>query len=291
MNTDLFRLANYAERCFDSSAAKRQFATEMTAQKSRQLERQFVFVRRWRPYAFFAIALALTAVGVSEAISQNRESRYVRRMAQTITSQAQASDTMSTIVALRDYLRSNVSRKYYPAAGRPFLRATAAEALRTGKGRCGESTRAFINMAESLGIHAQRLYLEGQREHVVALVRVDGRQIIVDSDERPYFQELEDFSQLAQHPQFNYYSSINVHRLFRRVPLPANTAGLRGLSYFLENPHALKALFCFSLVSAGVALVVPRTARRRLRARRMTNRLVTEGMRSGPSPALATVDQ
>jgi hypothetical protein len=263
----------------------------MTALESRQREKQSVFVRRWRTYAFFAIVLALTAVGVSEAISQNRESRYVRNVAQTITSQAQASDTMSTVVALRDYLRSNVSRKYYPAAGRPFLRATAAEALRTGKGRCGESTRAFINMAESLGIHAQRLYLEGQREHVVALVSLDGRQIIVDSDERPYFQDLEDFNQLAQHPQFKYYSSINAHRLFRSVSLPANTADLRGLNYFLENPHALKALFCFSLVSAGVALVVLRTARRRLRAPRMRNRPVTEGMRSGGSPALATVDR
>jgi hypothetical protein len=66
---------------------------------------------------------------------------------------------------------------------------------------------------------------------------------------------------------------------------------LRGLNYFLENPHALKALFCFSLVSAGVALVVLRTARRRLRAPRMRNRPVTEGMRSGGSPALATVDR
>src|SRR6266545_1898289 len=102
----------------------------MTALKSRQCEKESVFVRRWRTYAFLATVLALTTVGVSEAISQNRESRYVRSLAQTITSQAQASDTMSAIVALRDYLRSHVSRKYYPAAGRPFLRATGAEALR-----------------------------------------------------------------------------------------------------------------------------------------------------------------
>jgi hypothetical protein len=162
-------------------------------------------------------------------------------MAENIVRQANATDTTSKIVALRDYLRHNVTRENYPVEGRPFLRDTAAYALQTGNGRCGEATRAFVNMAESLGIHSYRLYVEGlPLEHVVALVRLsDGRQLLVDSTDRPYIQDLLELNQLPQY-HFNYYSSINMHRWLRRPSLPANTYDPPGLSYFYENPHALK---------------------------------------------------
>ena len=112
-------------------------------------------------YIVAAIILVTLVLGISEAVTQRRESRYVAAMAQNIVRQANASDETSTIIALRDYLRRNVTRDNYPVRGRPFLRDTAAYALQTGHGRCGESTRAFVNMAESLGLHAYRLYIEG----------------------------------------------------------------------------------------------------------------------------------
>jgi hypothetical protein len=229
--------------------------------------------------------------GISEAISQRRENLYVAEMAQQIVRQAHASDDLSVIVALRDYLRHNVTANNYPVAGRPFFRDTAAYALQTGQGRCGESTRAFINMAESLGIHAQRLYLEGELEHVVALVTLrDGRQLIVDSIDFPYFLNVEEFHPGAQFPDFNYYSSINLHRWLKKPSLPPNTYDPPGASYFIENPHALKALFYFSLGTVCMAFFALRVIRRSLGARRAIKVPAIAGVRSS-SPALATVDQ
>lgn len=244
----------------------------------------------WRAYFVVAIIAVTLAFGISEAVSQHRESRYVADTAQNIVRQANASDETSKIIALRDYLRRNVTRDNYPARGRPFLRDTAAYALQTGQGRCGESTRAFVNMAESLGIHAYRLYVEGlPLEHVVALVRSnDGRQLIVDSTDRPYIQDLVELNQLGRY-QFNYYSSINMHRWLRRPSLAANTFDPPGLSYFYENPHALKALFYFSLSLACAGLWALRFARRYVRAGH-TFAFPASGVRR-PSPAIATVDQ
>ena len=245
----------------------------------------------WRTYCVAAIFLVALAFGISEAISQRRESLYVAKMARNIVRQANASDETSTIIALRDYLRKNVSSKEYPRVRRPFLRDTAAEALRTGQGRCGEATRAFVNMAESLGIHAYRLYVEGlPLEHVVALVRMnDGRRLIVDSTDRPYIQDLVELNQLEQY-HFNYYSSINMHRWLRRPSLPANTYDPPGLSYFYENPHALKALFWFSLSFACVGLWAFTRGRGYLRRRRGIAVPATTGIPT-PSPALVTADQ
>jgi Transglutaminase-like superfamily len=245
----------------------------------------------WRAYIVAAICLVTLAFGISEAVSQRRENRYVAQMAEKIVRQANAPDTTAKIIALRDYLRHNVTRENYPVVGRPFLRDTAAYTLQTGNGRCGESTRAFVNMAESLGIHAYRLYLEGlPLEHVVALVELnDGRQLLVDSTDQPYIQDLIELNQLKQY-HFNYYSSINMHRLMRRPSLPANTYDPPGLSYFYENPHALKALLCFSFSFACLGLWGLRRARRYLRARRTSGTVALTGVRRH-SPAIATVDQ
>jgi hypothetical protein len=245
----------------------------------------------WRTYVVAAVFLITLAFGISEAISQHRESRYVAEMAQNITRQAHASDETSTIVALRDYLRRNVTRDGYPVVGRPFLRDTAAYALSTGKGRCGESTRAFVNMAESLGIHAQRLYLEGAREHVVAVVTLDdGRKVLIDSINPPYIKDIEDLHQVVLESQFKYYTSINLHRWLKTPSLPANTYDPPGASYFIENPHALKALLYFLLSAACVALVAVRLGRRYVRARQTITIPAIAGLPS-QSPALAAIDQ
>lgn len=243
----------------------------------------------WRACLVAAIVLVTLTLGISEAVSQHRESRYVAEMAQHIVRQANASDETSTIIALRDYLRRNVTRDNYPVRGRPFFRDTAAYALQTGQGRCGESTRAFVNMAQSLGLHAHRLYVEGlPLEHVVALVRSnDGRQLIVDSTDRPYIQDLVELNQLERY-HFNYYSSINLHRLMRRPSLPANTYDPPGLSYFYENPHALKALLYFSLSTLCAGLAALSYARRyRARATATAER---RSARTQQSPSFATID-
>jgi transglutaminase superfamily protein len=253
-------------------------------------KRQSRLVANWRAYLLAAIFLVTLAFGVSEAISQHRESRYVAEMAQNIVRQANARDTNASIIALRDYLRRNVTANNYSVVGRPFFRDTAADALQTGKGRCGESTRAFINMAESLGIHAQRLYLEGELEHVVALVTLsDGRQLLVDSIDPPYFLDIEELHPGARFPDFNYYSSINLHRWLKKPSLPANTYDPPGLSYFMENPHALKALFYFTLGAACMALWTLSAVRRYLRARRPAR--VSAAAVPGQSPALAAIDR
>jgi len=240
-------------------------------------------------YVVAAIFIATLAFGISEAVSQRRENRYVAEMAQNIVRQANASDETSTIIALRDYLRRNVTRDNYPVRGRPFLRDTAEYALRTGKGRCGESTRAFVNMAESLGIHAQRLYLEGASEHVVAVITVgDGRKVLVDSIDPPYIKDIEDLDQAVLHSQFKYYTSINLHRWLKTPSLSANTYDPPGLSYFLENPHALKALFGFLFSITFGALGAFSFTRRTLRSR-LT--IPTPAVRPDRAPALATVDQ
>jgi len=248
-------------------------------------------IANWRVYVVTAVLLVTAACGISETVSQHRESRYVAEMAQNIVRQADATDTTATIIALRDYLRHNVTANNYPVVGRPFFRDTAAYALQTGKGRCGESTRAFINMAESLGIHAQRLYLEGELEHVVALVTLsDGRQLLVDSIDPPYFLNIEELHPGMQFPDFNYYSSINLHRWLKKPSLPANTYDPPGLSYFMENPHALKALFYFSLSGVCVALSTLSFARRYIRARRAIT-IPAIGSVPSHSPALAAIDQ
>jgi hypothetical protein len=146
-------------------------------------------------------------------------------------------------------------------------------------------------MAESLGIHAQRLYLEGELEHVVALVTLsDGRQLLVDSIDPPYFLNIEELHPGMQFPDFNYYSSINLHRWLKKPSLPANTYDPPGLSYFMENPHALKALFYFSLSAACMALWTLGFARRYVRARRAI-RIPAIGSVVSHSPALAAIDQ
>src|SRR5262245_56508635 len=63
----------------------------------------------WRTYVVAAVFLITLAFGISEAISQHRESRYVAEMAQHIVRQANASDETSKVIALRDYLRRNVT--------------------------------------------------------------------------------------------------------------------------------------------------------------------------------------
>ena len=208
---------------------------------------------RGGPHVFYGLVLILTGLGVYECVAQRREGEYVRLVAGGATKDVQAADELAVVVALRDHVRRNVKHKGYRRRGRPFLRATAAETLRSGRGHCGEATRAFINMADAAGVRAQRLYLEGRMPHVVAEVRLKGGdRLIVDSYDEPYIPEITTLEQVMRRPEFSSYSSLNWRRAL--ASLPSFKLDLGPLAFYLENPHAIKALFYFLLAAACVGL-------------------------------------
>src|SRR5947209_1707852 len=212
----------------------------------------------------FALALVFLALGVGEAVRQRGEDEYVLAVTQDVLRDAQATDTASKAAALRDYLRTHVRNINFFARTRPFLRDTAADTLRTGKGRCGEATRAFVNMARAAGIPAQRLYLEGKKSHVVSVVSAeDGSSLIVDSADRPYFADIEPLSELPRHAEFASYSALGWRRLSALRKLPSNELSLGPLGYIFENPHALFA--CLWLLASASSLALAAVLRRRLR--------------------------
>ena len=221
-------------------------------------------MRRLLAVALAGLALALLAAGVFEAREQQRQDEYVR----TVTREALAGvpdNFDAKVVALRDYIRTHVRNIEFKGLTRPFLRDTAADTLRTGKGRCGEAARVFVNMARAAGINAQRLYLEGEKSHVITVVgHGDGTVLIVDSSADPiYFQNLEPLSAFTKHQEFRTFSTWRRTRALRA--LPSNFVSLGPLAYLFENPHALLACLCFLAsaatltLAAHAALKLPRT--------------------------------
>ena len=225
----------------------------------------------WASYLFYGFLSVIVVFAISQGVSQYKNQHYLQQLASDVISQAKATDQLSAVIAMRDYVRQHVSRAHYPARGRPYLRDSAADIIRSGKGRCGEATRAFIGLAATRGIQAQRLYLEGQRRHVVALVKLDsGERLIVDSSESPYIQNVESLDRLSQHSEFDYYSSFNRPRMI--VSLPRNAVSLGPLGYYLENPHALKSAFSFLLGAGCLSLrLLPRRLLRRRKIRTKGN--------------------
>lgn len=219
--------------------------------------------RRLLAAALVCLALALLAAGVFEARIQQQQDEYVRAVTREALAGVPADDFDAKIVALRDYIRTHVRNIQFAGLTRPFLRDTAADTLRTGKGRCGEAARVFVNMARAAGINAQRLYLEGEKSHVITVVgREDGTVLIVDSSADPtYFQDLEPLSTLTTHKEFRTFSTWRRTRALRA--LPSNYVSLGPLPYLFENPHALLACLCFlasaSTLTAYIALKLTRT--------------------------------
>jgi hypothetical protein len=212
-------------------------------------------MRRTLAAALAGLALALLAAGLFEAREQRRQDEYVR----AVTREALAGvpdDFDAKVTALRDYVRAHVRNVEFAGLTRPFLRDTAADTLRTGKGRCGEAARVFVNMARAAGIPAQRLYLEGEKSHVISVVsRDDGAVLIVDSSADPfYFHELEPLSALTSHEEFRTFSTWRRTRALRA--LPSNFVSLGPLAYIFENPHALLACLCLFASASAFALSV-----------------------------------
>src|ERR1051325_4832078 len=99
------------------------------------------------PAKLFVIALALLLLAVVEGLSQKRDDDFIKSQAREALRGISTDDFDARLTALRDYVRARVHNVDFPARGRPFLRDTAADTLRNGKGRCGEATRAFVNLA------------------------------------------------------------------------------------------------------------------------------------------------
>jgi hypothetical protein len=212
--------------------------------------------RRLLPAALACLALALLAAGAFEARVQQRQDEYVRAVTREALAGVPDDDFDAKVVALRDYIRTHVRNIQFAGLTRPLLRDTAADTLRTGKGRCGEAARVFVNMARAAGINAQRLYLEGEKSHVITVVgRDDGAVLIVDSSSDPtYFPDLEPLSAVSKHNEFRTFSTWRRTRALRA--LPSNFVSLGPLAYLFENPHALLACFCLLASAATLALSV-----------------------------------
>jgi hypothetical protein len=221
--------------------------------------------RRLLPAILFALALALLSLAVAEAVTQKREDDYLFSQSREALRDVHADEFDVKLTALRDYVRARVHNVDFPARGRPFLRDTAADTLRTGKGRCGEAARAFVNLARASGIDAQRLYLDGLRLHVLAVVRTsDGRMLVVDAYDKPYVQEIEPLEHLLEdHREFASYSTLGFRRMWPLRSLPTHEFDLGPLNYPLENPHALASLLWFT--ASAIALTLAEILRRRTR--------------------------
>lgn len=223
--------------------------------------------RRALPLLTFALALAFFALGLRECVRQHREDLYVQAAAKQALSETTSPDLAIKVTAIRDFIRGRVHSANFSPRNRPFLRNSAADTLETGRGRCGEATRLFVNMASAVGISAHRLYLEGRKPHVVAVVVADdGSRLVIDSTDRPYLPEVVPFESLLQNPQFTAHTTFGFRRLSFLRALPSHDVNLGLLNYVFENPHALVA--CLWLLPSVALFGLTALLRRRFSIRR-----------------------
>lgn len=208
-------------------------------------------LNRWLQAMIFTLCLIM---GILEILYQISDSRYVRSVARQIVQQSGAADQKSQVLALRDFLRRTVQYQNAEIEGRPFLRDSAADTIRSGKGYCGEVTRAFINLAAAVGIRAQRINLWGRSPHVVAEAEIaPDKRVIVDCQNPPQIADLETLDQVILRPEYDDYYTLNLRRLHVNWLITRIRLQMGPLTYWTENPHALKALLWFLLAAALLA--------------------------------------
>jgi hypothetical protein len=217
--------------------------------------RNSFFLRNWRNRSYWLVVSLSLALALIYAIKQYRETQYLNSLAQRVIEEAQAADNQSRIIALRDFLRANVKYQGAPYDDRPFLRATAAETIQSGFGYCGEVTRAFICLADAVGIRAQRVNLVGRNLHVVAEAEIaPGQNVIADCQNPPAIVELESLDQVILRPEYNDYYTLNLRRLRLNGLISRIKMQLGPLTYWTENPRALSAalwaMLAFTLIAA-----------------------------------------
>ncbi len=189
------------------------------------------------------IVIVAASICCVEAFWQHRETVFVEQLSAKIVADANARTPREKTLAIRDYLRANVTHIGAPMGDdRPFLRATAAETLQSGLGFCGEVSRAFINLAQPAGIPAARLNLFSKEPHVVAYVNLGaGDDVIVDSLRVPSVADLETIDSLMSRHVYDDYSTLNLRRLQLGFLFKRTKMTLGPLTYWGENPHAMKA--------------------------------------------------
>lgn len=149
------------------------------------------------------------------------------------------------------------------------MRATACETLDSGKGFCGEVTRAFIGLARHVGVDAHRLNLYGGSPHVVAVADLgDGEATLIDCQSPPRLPDLQRLDEALLRPEFRDYSTLNLRRTGFGTVVPRLKLDLGWVSYLTENPHALKAALAGLLAAALWAAYGLRTLLRAVLRRR-----------------------
>lgn len=222
-------------------------------------------VRALRDNAARCVVAVCLVMCVYEYRAQMEARRFVRRVALEVVAAANATDSRSKVLALRDYLRAHVSFKGVPQEGRPLLRDTAAETLRSGRGWCGEVSRAFICMAKEVGVEAQRVNLTGQQLHTVAEAEISlGERVIVDSQNPPAIADLEPLESVILRPEYADYYTVNLERLRLRWLIGRISLRTGFLTYWLENPPLIKATLWLVLAVALASLGLLQRAGRRL---------------------------
>ena len=207
--------------------------------------------------AVFGIVFSLLAISGYCFLRHYREQQWLAAKANEIVERAGAKTRREQVMALRDYLRRNVRYENALHDARPFLRDSARTTIESGRGYCGEATRAFINLAAPLGFEAQRVNLYGRVNHVVAEVEIDpGTSILVDPQENsstnPYLDARDrsvDEVVGCTDSLFQDYSNIHLRRLpvismiVQRVRMKNNW-----LTWTMENPWLILA-DCFLAAS------------------------------------------
>ena len=228
---------------------------------------------RWRRFAFIGAVTIALAIGAVESATQYLQSRAIQTIAHNVTWRAGTNDPRARIIALRDYVRANVSFFDAQQESRPFFRDSAIETLSSGKGYCGEATRAFICLADAVGIRAQRINLWGTEPHVVAEAEISrDERVIVDCQNPPKIRDLETLDRVILRPEFTDYYTLNLRRVYLNGFVSRVKLEMGPLTYWTENPHALKALlsflFALSLLLSLLILKAARNASRALLRRR-----------------------
>jgi hypothetical protein len=204
---------------------------------------------------FDALIVVSALLGAYFGSQQWREGRFVRLTTLQVL-EGVPENRRAQVTAIRDYLRSHVTFIGAPVTDRPFLRASAAQTLRSGKGFCGEVSRTFICMAGSVGINAQRISLYGPtRQHVVAEAELGlSEHVIVDAQNPPYVLDLEPLDEVIRRPDFNEYYTLNLRRLHVSWLVTRLKLHMGPFTYWTENPAALKSFFYFSLTALFLLL-------------------------------------
>lgn len=217
----------------------------------------------WR-HKLLLTSVLLAIFAAWQAFHQIQEDSRLRQIAESIVSEAGATTQRHKAVAIRDFLRKNVTYQGVSISGRPFLRSTALETINSGKGYCGEVTRSFIGLARTVGVQAQRINLYGKNNHVVAVADLgDGESTIIDCQHPAHIVELQTLDKVMLLPEFSDYSTFNFRRIGFGWLIPRLKVNIGWLTYLTENPNALKAFGAFSSIIFLNALACVRPSIRR----------------------------